>query len=163
VNKIEPRIWKRTILQGEDEARLAELDAEVDRLEVASRRSGGSTEALEAALAARNEFAVEAEGRGVAVTLRAVGRKKWRELVEQNPPREGDEADQKAGINLDTFPESLVPACITGPTMGEGEMDDFLDSLSPAQFDTLALAAWSLHKSLGADPKERRLSVLAES
>lgn len=163
MNKIEPRIWKRTILHGDDEARLAELDAEVDRLEALARRKDGSAGDLAAALDARNEFAAEAEERGVAVTLRAVGRKKWRELIEANPPREGDDADQKAGINLDTFPESLVPACIAGPTMGEGEMDDFLDSLSPAQFDTLALAAWGLHKSLGADPKERRLSVHAES
>lgn len=164
MNKLEPRIWQRTILQGGDEQRLAELDAEVDRLEAAvKRQTTGASEQLEAALAERNEFAKEAEGRGVNVTLRAVGRKKWRELIAANPPRENDVDDQKAGINLDTFPEDLVPACLSGPTMAEGELDEFLDSLSPAQFDTLAWAAWTLHKTLGADPKERPLSVPTES
>lgn len=160
MNKLEPRVFKHTILQGEDDERLRELDAKINHLEGAVRRKvAGAPEELVAALADRNAFAAEAEERGVHVILRSVGRSKWRELIEKNPPRENDADDQKAGINLDTFPEDLVPACITAPTFGEGELDAFLEALTPAQFDTLSLAAWSLHKSSGADPKERRLSA----
>lgn len=155
MTKLEPRIWKHTILQGDDEEKLRELRAAVARLEPGNEH--------DAATEAANDFAAEAEGRGVTVTLRSVGRKKWRELVESNPPREGDDDDKAAGINLDLFPEALVPACITGPTFTDGELADFLDALTPAQFDFLALAAWSLHKSLGLDPKGRLGSALAPS
>lgn len=158
MNKIEPRLWKHTILQGDDEEKLRELRAAVQRAKPSANtppRTLGEPDPHEAAVQAANDFADEAEGRGVTVTLRAVGRKKWRELVEAHPPRDGDKEDGKAGVNLDAFAEALVPACIAGPTFSEGEMADFLDALTPAQFDLLALAAWNLHKNLGADPKER--------
>lgn len=185
--KIEPRIWKHTFLQGDDEETLRTLRAEADRLEremerKAPRKGQSSeprlmgepdpyTEAksrYEAKAAEADAFAAEAEPRGVTVVLRSVGRKRWRELVAANPPREGNEEDAKAGFNLDDFPEALVPACITSlggeeRSFSEGEMADFLDSLTPAQFDLLATAAYQLHNNLGANPKERLLSAPAQS
>lgn len=166
MNKIEPRIWKHTILQGDDEEQLRELRAAAQRAKATSEsepRTLAEEDPYEAAARAADDFAAEAEERGVTVTLRAVGRKKWRELVEAHPPRDGDEDDKKAGVNLDNFAEALVPACIAGPTFSEGELTDFLDALTPAQFDLLALAAWNLHKNLGASPKDRLLSAPAGS
>lgn len=164
VNKIEPRIWKHVILQGDDDEKLRDLRTAAERL---SPQRGQSVptqtldevDAYAVAAKAADDFAAEANARGVEVTLRTVGRKKWRELVDACPAREGDEKDAIAGVDLDAFPEVLVPACITGPTFSEGELVDFLDSLTPAQFDFLAAAAWSLHRNLGADPKERLLSA----
>lgn len=166
MTKLEPRIWKHTILQGDDEDRLRELRAAVDRIKPTSGDDAltlSEDDPHAVAVQAADDFAVEAEKRGVTITLRSVGRKKWRELVEANPPREGDEDDQKAGVNLDAFPEALVPACISGPTLTEGELADLLDALTPAQFDLLAVAAWTLHKSLGIDPKGRLGSAPAPS
>lgn len=166
MNKIEPRIWKHTILQGDDEEKLRELRAAHQRAKAQSSDAPltvGEVDPVAEAARVANEFADEAEKRGVTITMRAVGRKKWRELVEAHPPQEGDEEDRKAGVNLDAFAEALVPACIAGPTFSEGEMTDFLDALTPAQFDLLALAAWNLHKNLGADPKERLGSSPAPS
>lgn len=155
MNKVEPRIFRHVILQGEDEQRLREMRGAVSRLKPGP--------AHDAAAKAADDFAAEAEPRGVTVTLRSLGRKKWADLVKEHPPRDDEPSDVRQGVNLETFPEALVPACIAGPTFGEGELEEFLDSISPADFETLALGAWHIHKSLGADPKDRLLSVLEES
>lgn len=169
MTKLEPRTWKHTILQGDDEARLRELRERAESLRPSQPRHeiGDSAllsddnpwDAYDAACAEADEFAESAEGRGVTLTLRTVGRKRWRELVGANPPREGDEGDLKAGINRHEFLEDLVPACIAGPNLGEGEMADLLDAITPAEFDLLGAAAWNLHKNVGLDPKERMLSA----
>lgn len=162
MTKIEPRIWKHTILQGDDEEKLRELRGAADRIkgkEHAEPLTHGDLDPYTEAAKAADEFAAEAEGRGVTVVMRTVGRKKWAELVKLHPPREDDPADIRQGVNLDTFLESLVPACITSPTFGEGELEEFLDAISPAEFETLGLGAWHLHKGLAADPKERLLSA----
>lgn len=163
--KIEPRIWKHTILQGDDEETLRELRGAAERIKPAKPRPALADEwdAYDAAAKKADDFADEANPRGVTVTLRTIGRKRWAELIKEHPPREDDAADVRQGVNLDTFPEALVPVSITAPTFGDGELDEFLDAISPAEFETLALGAWNLHKGLGADPKERLLSAVDPS
>ena len=170
--KIEPRTWTHTFLQGADEERLRELRAEAERLkpkqgEPQSTRLLHEPDLYQEKAKEADEFAAEAKERGISVTLRNVGRKKWAEFVKAHPPREGDEEDAKAGFNVDDFPEALVPACIASLGGQEGftssDVEEFLDSLSPAQFDLLSVAAFQLHNSLGADPNFKWLSAHAES
>lgn len=184
MTRIEARTWTHTFLQGPDEERLRELRAEAARLEkeaelleAKTRRRGGdlprtadekdpaaaARQAADEAATAADAFADEAEARGVPVELRSVGRRKWRDIVRAHPPRDGNDDDQKAGINTETFSDELVPACLTLPALSPGELEEFLDSLTEAQFDLLSVMAWRLNKNLGADPKERLRSGPAQS
>lgn len=171
---LEPRTWKHTILQGSDEETLRELRAAAERIKPKGKRGDVSGDLLgedpwgdyDSTCQRADDFATEAEGRGVTITLRAVGRKKWRELVTANPPRDGNDEDQAAGFNVEEFPEALVPACLFSLGAGEpseGAITDLLDALTPAQFDLLAVAAFNLHSTLGANPKDRLLSAPAAS
>lgn len=158
INPITPRIDTVTILQGEDDQRLRELRATVDRLKP---KKGGEpatldeTSALQAAEEAVEEFKAEAEERGVKVVLRALGRKTWRDLIAKHPPREDNEGDKALGANTETFEEELVAASIASPTFSSvEERDHFLDSLSIATFGELGIKAWSLNMGSAASPKD---------
>lgn len=144
---LEPRTWKHTILQGDDEERLRDL-----RAAAASLKPKGDepNEAHDAACAEADSFAAEAAERGVTVILRAIGHKKWKELVKQFPPTD-DEADKAVGVEVEPFTEALILAAFASPLMDDTQA--FLDELTPADYDTISGGAWALHKRLGADPK----------
>lgn len=168
---LEPRTWKYTILQGPDEEKLRELRAAAAKVDPTGKTdvalmSEDPDEAHRLAVKAANDFAEEAESRGVTIVLRTVGRKTWRTLIAEHPAREGNDEDKAAGFNVETFPEALVPACIGSIGTGDispGAVADLLDALTQAQFDLLAVAAYNLHTALGANPKERLLSAPAAS
>src|SRR5690606_22625041 len=79
----------------------------------------------------------EAEKSAIHVTLSALGRKQWRELVAAHPPREGNETDAAVGTNEETFKEALVEASILDPEW----LVDSIDDLSDVDFDRLYLTA----------------------
>lgn len=138
-----------TFLRGDDEAKLRELRTAADRLEE------GSPERAKAA-EAHDVFAKTADRRGTKVTMRSVGRKTWRRLLNEHPPREGNEDDQRLGANVEEFGEAAVKACLASPTFSNDEdRDAFLDTLSEAQFGRLEISAFALNTSIGADPKAR--------
>lgn len=165
VSPLNPRTRTIILLQGEDQDRLDELDAEVDRLEAAAKRATASrapatldeADPLPDARAELEAFAAEAQERGEKVVVRAVGRKVWRELVGKHGPRDGNDNDKAVGVNEDTFPDALVPACIASPVFtSEVKRDEFLDGLSSAQFDQIYYTAFALNRTTGADPKAKR-------
>lgn len=162
INPMTPRTRTILLLQGEDQDRLDELEAEVEALapkkgQESAPKTLDEGDPHSAAVAAAEEFAAEAEGRGVAVVVRAVGRKTWREFVAKNAPRPDHDGDKAVGVNEDTFPDVLVPASIASPKFNSDvERDAFLDSLSDAQFDRLYYTAFALNRTTGADPKARR-------
>lgn len=163
INPLNPRTAEIILLQGDDQAELDRLDAEVERLaptkgKPSAARTADEVDPYTEAKDARNAFAVKAEARGVKVILRALGRKTWRELVAKHQPREGHAADAAVGVNEETFPDVLVPASIASPTFtSDVERDAFLDSLYSIQFDELYFTAFRLNRQFGADPKDARL------
>lgn len=174
---ITPRRWEYIVLQGDDEATLRTLRNQADALDPGPAPAPAQpsrtallgeddTEATEYADRKRRHdeaveiadaFAIEAEQRGVTVVLQALGsRKRWADLKARHPGRSGDDADKAAGgVNTSTMPEDLVSACLVEPALADADREAFLDSLTEAQFELLALAAWQLHTELGADPKAR--------
>lgn len=162
---LEPRIWKHTILQGDDDDRLRDLRAAAAALEPKGERGESDAElmsdddpwaAYDAACAEADAFAAEAAGRGVTVILRAIGHKRWKDLVKQFPPGE-DEADKAVGVEVEPFTEALILAAFSSPLLDDTQA--FLDDLTPADYDTISGGAWALHKRLGADPKALMRSV----
>jgi hypothetical protein len=145
-----------TFLIGKDEARLRELDAEVARTKpdkTDGPRLLTEVDPHTAAVEARQKFAAAAKKRGTQVVMRSVGRKTWRRLLADNPPREGNTLDERLGADSDSFGEAIVAACLASPTFAnDEERDAFLDSLSEAQFGRLELLAFELNRGLGADP-----------
>ena len=169
INPLNPRTETVYILQGEDDETLRRLKAKVD--ETTPKRGGTSapktlddtSDDHEDAKRAHDEFAAEAQERGVRVVLRAVGRKTWANLREKHKPREGNKQDEDAGVNLDGLQEELVPLCIASPVGSLEEIAAFLDSLSEGQYGDLAIRSWSLNMGRTADPTQRLLSGVSRT
>lgn len=168
ISPLNPRTETVIILQGEDDETLRRLKAEVERTAPKKGQASPVTtldepDAHEAAKRAHDEFAAEAETRGVRVVLRALGRKTWASLREKHKPREGNAQDQEAGADLDALQEELVPLCIASPVGSIEEIGAFLDSLSEGQYGDLAIRAWSLNMGRTADPTQRLLSGVSRT
>lgn len=144
------------LYQGDDQARLDELAAEVDRARVAGSPSRlNDVDGYAAAVDAYRDFASEAKDRAVAVVVRALGRRQWRSLVDAHPVREGNERDAAYGVNFDSFGDALVPPSIAAPEFTTpADRDAFLDGLSDVDFGRLYQAAFALNRVPATDPKD---------
>lgn len=173
MTSVKPRTATVVIYQGDDLARLAQLDRRVEETEAAIKRAekarGGTRLMYEddpvetaraehdAAMAERDAFAAEAEPRGVTVALHAVPRKKWRELARKHPARP-DVPTDSMGVDMDDFPDALLPLSIDREQSTiEGDLDEFLESLSDYDYyDRLFLTSFALNRgSATADPTLR--------
>lgn len=161
---VKPQTETVLLYQGDDLARLRELKRAVDE----AGRSDipllqGEVAPVDAARDAHNEFVEEAKTRATTVVLQALGRKRWRSLVSEHPPRKDNDADEAVGINEDTFAEALLayvnPDDIDERTIVEpvfattAEREKFLDRLSDANVERLYVVAFALNRQFGEDPK----------
>lgn len=152
-----PRTYAITIYQGDDYARLSDLSQAIEKAKAdekaAGPRSMGEIPESVTLTEQFNELLARAEKKAPVVTLQALGRKKWRELVSAHPPRPDHEGDEAVGVNEETFPDDLVPASIVSIKPAVGDTPDFLDALSDAQFGQLYTAAFYLNRTVGDAPK----------
>lgn len=156
----------------ENEARFAAqvYEAERKKAEKGADRllhETGPEELAEEAKRAAEEhdkFVQAARKRATLVTLQALGRRRYRSLVAEHPPREGNETDKAMAVNEETFGDVLVPESIVDPKFPiPSDRDDFLDSLSLVQFTRLYVEAYKLNNNLAADPKASLRSELSLS
>ncbi len=121
------------------------------------------------ALAERVED-LEAEMRAATYgfRLRALPRPKFRELINQHPPRRNDddgkvdERDVYVGVNTDTFYDALIRRCVVDPDLPEGQWRELLEErLTDQQYDALARAAWGINRSEVDIPFSRAASLLS--
>jgi hypothetical protein len=160
---ITPRTEDVYLYQGDDLARIRDLEAEVDAAAPAGLRRIGDPSVILTAAAARDEFVNDAKQRAVRVTVQAMGRKRWRKLVMEHPPRPGDDGDTRYGFNQDTMADPLVERSVVAmtspdptyaPNMGNpAERDEFLDSLSDGDFSRIYSAAVRLNAGVEDAPK----------
>lgn len=163
-----PRMERIPIYQGDDEAKIGELEAEAKRLKPDPEKPRLLCDDPEAeyraACEAHDEFKREAESRAVIVVVQALRRRQWRSLVAEHSPRDDNAADAALGVNLQTFPDALVPISVTEPKFDSpADRDDFLDMLSDVQYDTLFWAAFRLNRGGGIDPKDFLASARSSS
>jgi hypothetical protein len=146
------------LYQGDDLEKIEGLRADVERARLASSgpaRVGDTFSGVAAAQAALMAACEEAEPRAVAVVVKALGRRQWRSLVQEHPARDGEKEDEMLGVNAEAFPDALVPASILEPAFDTpADRDDFLDSLSDADFNRLFRAAFTLNRVPADDPKD---------
>lgn len=183
MSAIKPRTARVVIYQGDDLATLAELDNKVERAQDALKQAERAAKAaqpprmmheapvdpsvaaaddLTAAKVTRDEFAAEAEERGVVVVMHAQPRRVWRELMRDHAPRENASEDAALGVNMETLPDALLPISIDREQSTiEGDMLEFLESLSDYDYyDRLFLQAFALNRgSAMADPTQRLASA----
>jgi hypothetical protein len=127
---LKPRTTSVVIYQGDDLEQLAELNRAVRRAEAALPRQPSREGATacrrrdpvrrgraRGVQTAYNAFVDEAAERAVVVTLTAIGRTRWRNLLAEHPPRTVHEVDGKAEtieddqvyeVNTETFPMALL-------------------------------------------------------
>lgn len=173
---VEPRTSEVTIYQGDYLDRLRFLERrheEAVKTETKTPRLLG--EVAESATIAEEHEALKAEAEETAihVRVRAIRRSQYRELADKHPPRAGDDedpstvlADSKMGVNEKEFRLVLVPAAIVeirvGDTvtawadMSEGDREEFLDTITEADFELLFSHAFALVNAFGSSPKALR-------
>lgn len=179
-------VW---LYKGEDYAKLAELrkaadtaQRAYDQAKEAGTLRGGDTGPKDEK-AAYDAFVAEAADRATLVRLSALGRRQWRALLDEHPPRRElrviDDAKQEVvhdddadfGINTSTFPDKLLgyrdPTRDDLRTILEPEfptvaaLNDWLDELSGGEFDRLWVTAFYLNREPGVDPKLTTFSAVS--
>lgn len=161
MSKIQHRSDVVTIYQGDTLSRLRHLERQYDE----AIKAEGQTPLLasevpesESLLEEHKALKVQAEKTALHVDVFALGRRRYRELVKENPPRKDNDEDQALGVNEDDFKDALVPMSIVYPLdhekAGEEQLsEDDLDSLSDIDFDRLYYTAFALNRMPSADPK----------
>lgn len=118
---------------------------------------GGETFGVVEAEIAYNKAEAEAAERATLVRVRAKGRTKFRELLNDHPPRPGNEDDKVEGFDRSTFPDALVAMSLEEPSFDTtAERDEWLDSLTDGEIETLFMLAYNLNRGEVADPKALR-------
>lgn len=102
--------------------------------------------------------------------IRAVTRKRWAEAVAANPPREGEESDEAAGMHVSAMFDELLsePGVIVSVTRKTtGEVVDFdpatewlplSEEMSDAQFSEFGQKVFDLNRGVIARPFSRAAS-----
>lgn len=157
-----PRTWVVELYQGDWQQRIEDAAKAVDKARAndsATPRTLSDVPDEIAAIQTYNELLDAAVDERVLVTLQAVGRKKWAELIEANPPRTDESLpeyvrknDADLGVNDQALGDALVPLSIIS-IEPEMDADELLEQVSSAQFDLLYGRAFQLNRGVGADPK----------
>jgi hypothetical protein len=129
-------------------ARLQELErdlnaAEIERVSSGSLAGGGQSRAIAERIAELREQMVK---HTLHVRLRALPRRKWRDLCDAHPARPDNEEDKAAGVNADTFFDALIRACAVDPVLDEEDWAGLDEVLSDGQWQELANAAWGVNR-----------------
>ena len=112
-------------------------------------------------IAEHDALVAEADEAGkLVVTLQALRRREWANMLAKHPPRTDESVpedkrkmDAEIGANDDTLAEDLVPASIIDLSEPDLSVDDLLDGVSAAQWDLLYGAAFALNRDVGSAPK----------
>lgn len=141
-------------LRGDLVAQFQELDrqrqAEAEKPPVDSLAAGGRRREIAEAMEALRE---EMKASTVVFRVRAMPRKKFRELCDAHQPRLAVDGtihrdDRALGVNQATFWDPLIRACLVEPVLDEPRLAKLLDEvLSDYQFEQLAGAAFAVNRS----------------
>lgn len=155
---------------------IAKLDALTDQVETAERaeqsnkRMGTKSQAM--ALAKEyDDLVANADADAVHVTVWAIGRRDWKMLADEHPPREDEKQDALYGVHMGNFPDALVALAILAPDEGDhyddrvklgNERIDALGDLSQVQWMKIARAAWDVNVGDDALPKSSLVLLLQD-
>lgn len=157
----QPREATVTIYQGDYLDRLRHLEQRHKAALEAEANTTRLNSDIPESVAIRTEYdAIKAEADETALDLSlfALGRKVWRGLVAEHPPRKDNDSDDAMGVNEETFKDALVPLALQYPDEHDRSGDeqigeDELDRLSDIDFDRLYYSAFALNRAPATAPK----------
>ena len=158
---IEPRTAVVTIYGGDYLDRIRHLERKAEAAKDAAEGGAQTLDEVPEYLAIAEEhdaLVAEAEEQALHVRLQALGRRAWKALIAEHPPRTDHKGDAVVGVNEDTFKDALVPASVVEPELSA----DDLDALSDADFDRLYYMAFSLNRGNPAAPKASLVSRMTQ-
>jgi hypothetical protein len=85
--------------------------------------------------------------------FKALPKSKYRDLVADHRPRDGDPDDAQWGANLATFPQALIQACCTDPVMTVEQVEEMCGMLSDGQVVEMFGCAVRLNRENADIPK----------
>lgn len=138
-------------LAGQYEALARDL-AEANEQARTSLADGGQAVAIAQQMEQLREQMKAAE---VTFTFRAVGRRRWSDLLAEHPPRE----NQPERYNLATLPLAVVQASCVEPAMTADQAERLADALSDGAFNELFDAAWRANTDEGRVPFSQAASA----
>lgn len=177
-NIFKPRTATLPLYGGDYQQRIAQLEQALDDA-IEQQRKGESLPLLngeesEVDRLTREHDALVAEANAdgcVVVTLQALRREQWADLVANHPPRTADDVpeqtrkeDAAVGVNEATFPKALLSfdedgrATIADTGSPDLSPAELLREVSEVQFQMLYTLAFALNRSMGAAPKARGTS-----
>ncbi|MDF9718036.1 hypothetical protein [Nocardioides sp. ChNu-99] len=179
MSRIKPRTSTYVVLDGDVWEQLDELRAKAEQAEAIAEvqnKNGASVRADEAVdpLSAWEAYADAvdaANADGLKVVLNDIGSGRWRDLVAQHPPRDGNRRDQQLGYDTDRFPAALLGyvdhdtdrRTIVEPVMSELELKAFLRDISDSDLEAMYVIATNLNRAQAADPKDVRSLIARRS
>lgn len=146
----------------------AALADEYAASKTAIRRASSKSDPAAADARARMDAAQAAMAASTfTFTLTAIPRTRYRRLVAEHPPRPNVAADADQAVNMDTFGDKLIEACILRVNDHEGRPVDFdpaaewkplADAMTDAQWTDFYRAAVRLNLEGSAVPPRRASS-----
>lgn len=133
-------------LRGDLVAEFEALERELAKAQAKANDSlaGSGASGIAARMEALREQMADST---VEFRLRGLPRPKYRALTAAHPPRQLADGkvhpqDENDGLNVDTFYDALIRACLVGPVLSEAQLTRLLDeALSDRQFEQLAIGA----------------------
>lgn len=144
----------RLCMRGDLVAEHADLDAQLKAMgdwEPSSLAESDPRAELAERIAALEVEIAESE---TAFTFRALGRRKYRELLDANQGEPGTR------FNPDTFPRALIAACCADPIVTPTDVDRLFDVLNEGAVETLFMAAFTVNEGLTRVPFSAAASAM---
>lgn len=151
-------ICLRGDLATEVQSLEAELTAALDAEQNDGRLGGKKSKQIAARI---EEVRAEMAESTVSFRLRALPRRRWRELMDEHPPKKGDKGDEAMGVALEPFLDAVTPASVVDPELDAAEWAELVDVLSSGEYDRITTAVWDLNRRQVDVPKSSRASLIA--
>lgn len=153
---------RRAVQLCTDLALYAEYDRAVAALDAAQKRDGQTitpSEATKAAADAVQDIEARMQAATLTFEIEAQRRDVWEALEAAHPAREGDETDERFGIDLSTL-DGIIAQSIVAVTDSDGEPVEFAaadweplaDEISQAQWQDFALATLAVNRGVKSAP-----------
>lgn len=153
---------RRAVQLCTDLALYAEYDRAVAALDGAQKRDGQTinpSDETKAAADAVQDIEARMQAATLTFEIEAQRRDAWEAFEAAHPPREGDETDERFGIDLSSL-DAMISASIVAVADHDGEAVEFAvadwadlaDEISQAQWQDFALAVLAVNRGVKAAP-----------
>lgn len=153
---------RRAVQLCTDLALFAEYDRAVATLDAAQKRDGQTinpSAETKAAADAVQDIEAQMQASTLTFELEAHRRDAWEAFEAAHPPREGNETDERFGIDLSTL-DDVIATSIVAVTDSSGDPVEFnpfdwtalADEISQAQWQDFALATLAVNRGVKSAP-----------